>query len=80
MPKMTTIRYKCSCMQDEAAFDMPARRFNEDTIDFMGRVTKWLSDVHSQRSPFCRTSKCEYVKIPVPEDGRPIGSSPKDAN
>ena len=79
MPKMTTIRYKCSCMQNEGSFDMPARRFNEDILDFMERLKKWVGDDHSQRSPFCRSRACEYVKVPAPED-RPIGSSPQDAN
>ncbi len=45
----------------------------------MDRLKKWLGDDHAQRSPFCRATKTEYVKIPVPED-RPIGSSPEDAN
>lgn len=80
MPKMTTIRYKCSCLSEEVAFDMPARRFNEDISDFMERMKRWLGEDHSQRSPFCRSGKTEYVKLPVPEDGRPIGSSPEDAN
>lgn len=77
---MTTICYKCSCLKEEIAFEMPARRFNEDIADFMERVQKWLGEDHNQRSPFCRAGECEYVKIAVPEDGRPIGSSPKDAN
>lgn len=79
MPKMATIHYKCSCMQDEGSFDMPARRFNEDIERFMERMQKWLGDDHSHRSPFCRATKTEYVKIAVPE-GRAIGSSPEDAN
>ncbi len=79
MAKMTTVMYKCSCMKDEAAFDMPARRFNEDIGDFMDRMTKWLGEDHALRSPFCRATKTEYVKMPVPE-GRAIGSSPQDAN
>lgn len=80
MPKMTMVRYKCGCMPEEAAFEMPARRFNEDIADFMDRMKKWLGEDHSLRSPFCRSSKTEYVKLPVPEDGRGIGSSPQDAN
>jgi hypothetical protein len=79
MTKMTTIRYKCSCMKDEVAFDMPARRFNEDLERFMPRMQKWLGEDHAQRSPFCRTSKTEYVKMEMPE-GRPIGSSKEDLN
>jgi len=79
MPKMTTIHYKCACMQDEGSFEMPARRFNEDIADFMERVKKWLGDDHSQRSPFCRSGVAQYIKLSVPED-RPIGSSPQDAN
>lgn len=77
---MTTMRYKCSCMAEEIAFEMPARRFNEDVADFMTRAQKWLGEDHSQRSPFCRSGKVEYLKIPIPEDDRPIGSSPEDAN
>lgn len=76
---MTAVRYKCSCMQDEGTFEMPARRFNEDISDFMTRMQKWLGEDHSLRSPFCQATKTEYVKIAVPE-GRPIGSSPQDAN
>lgn len=79
MPKMTTILYKCACMKEETALEMPARHFNEDMPAFMARVTKWLGEDHSLRSPFCRSDKTEYVKIEVPE-GRPIGSSPQDAN
>lgn len=80
MPKMTTLHYKCTCMKEEVTFEMPARRFNEDVADFMERVQKWLGEDHSQRSPFCRATAVEYLKMPVPEDGRPIGSSPEDAN
>lgn len=79
MTKMTTILYKCRCMQDEGSFDMPARRFNEDIADFMERMQKWLGEDHNLRSPFCRSGKTEYVKMAVPE-GRAIGSSPEDAN
>lgn len=79
MPKMTTMRYKCTCMEEETAFEMPARHFNEDVSDFMERVQKWLGEDHSLRSPFCRATKMEYLKIPAPTD-RPIGSSPQDAN
>jgi hypothetical protein len=80
MPKMVTIHYKCSCMQDEGSFEMPARRFNEDTADFIARLQKWLGEDHSQRSPFCRAAKTEYVKIPTLGEDRPIGSSKEDLN
>jgi hypothetical protein len=80
MPKLTNVIYKCRCMTEEIAFEMPARRFNEDIADFMERVKRWLGEDHSQRSPFCRETNVEYLKLPVPEDGRGIGSSPKDAN
>lgn len=79
MSKMTIMIYKCTCMKEEISFEMPARRFNEDVTDFLERVRKWLGDDHSQRSPFCRSEKVEYLKMAVPE-GRPIGSSPEDAN
>lgn len=79
MPKLTTVRYKCACMKEEAIFDMPARRFNEDIAKFMARLQAWLGEDHSQRSPFCRSGKSEYVKLEAPE-GRAIGSSPNDAN
>jgi hypothetical protein len=80
MPKMVAIQYKCSCMKEEATFEMPARRFNEDISDFMERMQKWLGQDHSERSPFCRATKTEYVKIAVPESGAPIGSSKEDLN
>lgn len=76
MPKMTTVFYKCKCMQDEGSFEMPARRFNEDIENFMERMKRWLGDNHRERSPFCRAEKTEYVKIYVSEDGE-VGSSPK---
>jgi hypothetical protein len=77
---MTTILFKCRCMDAESAFDMPARRFNEDAADFVKRAQAWMTDYHRELSPFCRAATVEYIKLPVPEDGRPIGASPKDAN
>lgn len=79
MPKMTAVTYKCRCMPEEATFEMPARRFNEDIADFMERMRKWLGEDHGQRSPFCRSGVTEYVKMRIPE-GRPIGSSRDDLN
>ena len=68
--KMVAVRYKCSCMKEEAIFDMPERRPDEDAAAFMARVQKWLGEDHQLRSPFCMSGTAEYVKFKIAGDGR----------
>lgn len=72
--KTTTIKYKCSCMQDEGSFTMRARGDTELLEDFMPRMQIALGRDHSTRNPLCRATKVEYAMMNAP-DGMPIGSA-----
>jgi len=77
----TDIRYKCSCMQDEVTFSVTARRKHQDIKDWMENyVTPQLTKDHAKRSPLCRSTTVEYLKLPVPEDGRAIGEPKEKLN
>lgn len=71
---MLAVHYKCSCMKEEAIFDMPARHDDEDVVAFMQRVQKWCGEDHQLRSPFCMAEKMEYLKLPL-QDGKPMGAA-----
>lgn len=70
--KQTTIKYKCSCMQDEGSFDMDARSPGESTESFMTRLTVALGRDHTKRNPVCRATEVEHVRFHVPE-GKGMG-------
>jgi hypothetical protein len=67
------IRYKCSCLDKEAKFQMSERHFDEDILDFMTRVQKYAGFDHRSRSPDCTSTTMEYLKVPV--EGDTIGGA-----
>ena len=44
--------------------------------DWVKLLTELLTHDHVMRSPWCRSSKFVYVKIPV-QEGRPLGENPR---
>lgn len=79
--KTTQLRWKCRCMQDEAPIDVRARARGDDIADWMENVvTPAVTKAHRERSPLCRATALEYLKLPVPEGGGPVGSSRQDLN
>jgi hypothetical protein len=77
----TSIAYKCHCMPAQASFDVDARRPSEDVVAWMERVVRpALGKDHAKRSPICQSTAVEYLKIPVPEDGRRIGDARERLN
>lgn len=68
-------------MQDEASLDLEARRPGEEITDWLDRVVQpSLARDHAARSPLCRSTATEYLKLPVPEDGRRIGDAKEGLN
>lgn len=75
------VRYKCSCMQDEATISITARRKHQDIGDWMENFVKpELTKDHAKRSPLCRSTSIEYLKLSAPEDGRVVGESKESLN
>lgn len=69
--KNVYIPYKCSCMKEEAILVSREREVEEDILDFVDHVQKILGEDHTKRSPFCRATAVEYIKIPM--DNEVIG-------
>lgn len=72
---MIEIRYKCTCLKEEAALWLKPRGDSEDVTVFMGRVRDGITADHRLRSPLCLASKMEYAKVPAPTAG--IGKRPR---
>lgn len=68
------VKYKCSCMRVEAEIDVPDRLPVAAIEPWMENVTFNISYDHSQRSPYCRSNKMEYVRIPLPDGSPQIGT------
>lgn len=70
--------YKCACMNKEASVDVPFRRADEDIHAwFENCVQQAIFLDHRKRSPLCRATATEYVKIPAPESAPFIGAKPQ---
>lgn len=65
--------YKCACMEAEVPVFVRDRGEGEDVVHWVEQVIgAALATDHRARSPFCRATAVEYVKIPVDlgEDAR----------
>lgn len=72
------VRYKCSCMKEEAKVLVPYRRDDENVIEWMDRcVQPSLYLDHRERSPLCKAETMEYAKLPAPENAPYIGGKPE---
>lgn len=73
------VSYRCRCTPQgvDAQFDVRARLEGEDVADWMDVMTTALGVDHARRSPWCNSTKTEYVKIPLPENAPFIGAAPK---
>lgn len=64
------VHYKCACLAAEVEIPVPARRGPAQ------HVVHWVETIvghaikadHEARSPKCRRTTMEYVKIPSPPD------------
>lgn len=68
------VRYKCTCMIQEASVSVAARRKDEDIEKWMSHLQAALTVDHRDRFPFCTSEKLEYAKIPF-EENKPIGAA-----
>jgi hypothetical protein len=75
---VTEVRYRCTCMKEEAALKVPYRRDGEDVGAWMRLVvTAAIYLDHRLRSPACCASAAQYVKIYLPENAPFIGGKPR---
>jgi len=63
------IFYKCTCMPAEVTLAVPDRIPDSHLMDWMDCVTHCIFMDHRARSPVCRKTQMEYVKIPANETG-----------
>lgn len=67
------VRYKCACMAEEAAIDVPGRRDDELIETWMDVMGAALMLDHRRRSPLCMAKAMQYAKIYVPPHAVMIG-------
>jgi hypothetical protein len=68
--------YKCRCFEREREVVVPNRVPDTPIEAWMGVVTECLSYDHTMRSPLCRATEMEYVKIPVSPGVEGLGEKP----
>lgn len=66
------IMYKCHCAE-EIAIDVPDRVHNTDIHEWINIMQGCIGYDHHARSPLCRRTEMEYVKIPVPDGTEELG-------
>ena len=71
---MLTIQFKCSCTKDEQTMEVREREPEEPIELYMNYIQRVLGDWH--RGRLCLSTKLEYLKIPIPQEGR-IGDRPE---
>lgn len=77
MSGAVVVRYKCRCMTEEASVDVRYRGEHEDVKDWIVVVmSAALIEDHKRRSPLCRSTTMEYVKVPMPENSPMLGGRP----
>ena len=69
------IKYKCSCMRQEATLAISERSVVEDISEFMDRVAITVSRDHSTRSPLCVARQMEYAKVPIDAQTGAVGGA-----
>lgn len=75
---MILAHYKCCCFAEEVSVSIPPRRADEKVEEWMSLcVQPALYLDHRVRSPLCKESTVEYLKIPMPENAEFIGAQPK---
>lgn len=75
---MIQIPYKCRCMTEEATVSVPARRADVDIVTWVQLTVVGAVTVdHRRRSPLCRSTTMEFIKIPAPENAPHIGGEPR---
>lgn len=68
------VSYKCACMAAEATIAVADRTDDQDVVFWVEQVVgSALSRDHSNRSPSCRETKTEYIKIEIDRAGASIG-------
>lgn len=67
----------CKCACGEFSFSVRYRAPDEDIADYMARaVSPALSEAHITRAPWCNVPAPEFIRLPLPIDGRGIGMGP----
>lgn len=74
---MIKIFYKCKCMQDQAALDVPERPIGGAIEVWMAVVQQAISIDHNNRNPQCRATTLEYAKIPLDDNAPQLGTRAK---
>lgn len=73
---MIDVFYGCEkCGIKEAKVAVVERPPRENVVDFVNRAALQCKADHDGRSPDCEIGKLSYLKIPVDDDTRPIGSA-----
>ena len=67
------VRYKCNCMADEVEILVTDRHPDGDLMPWMNLLTVAVTVDHGARSPRCRATALEYLKIPLASQDAPIG-------
>ena len=74
---MLEVHYKCQCMAAEACVRIPYRAEDRDVVEWMeDDVISAVSADHAARSPLCRATAVEYLKVPIPENAPHVGGKP----
>jgi hypothetical protein len=70
-----TCKYSCRCGIRDAEVEVPART-TEEVVDWVERVLgAAIGADHMKRSPHCRATEMEHVKIPMLGSDR-VGGAP----
>lgn len=68
-----TVRYTCRMCGIVDAHVPVKVRGEEDVVQWVGVVVKALTSDHFRRHPWCRATKLDEVKIPVPDGAKRVG-------
>lgn len=72
------VHYKCKCLSEERTVMVPARRADEEVVEWMHScVEPSIYLDHRMTSPDCRQSTMEYAKIYIDPQGTMLGGQPK---
>ena len=64
------VRFRCECMTEEVEVRVPKRKVSTDVVYWLEEIAmpKVFAD-HRKRSPRCRETSLDELKIPAPKDG-----------
>lgn len=63
-------KYRCQCMKDEAEVEIPQRAEHTNVVFYIEKIVmKKVGADHHLRSPDCRATSVQDIKIPTTERG-----------